>query len=900
MHAREQDLIVAKVEPPIWLGDQIRRDELLGRLDEALARRLTVIHAPAGYGKTSLLSQWRRHLQGSQVEIAWLTLEADDADPSRLARYIALAISGRARGAGANGEAETVTDLPPRAALSAIINNLARIPRTIALILDDYERAETPQVAEFLKALIRLAPANSHFVVATRDYPALDQAVLAAEEQLLELNAVDLRFSSSEAEAMLARNGSALDAEVAQAIIERTEGWPVALQLTRLSLKRGMDPQHLLQRFRGASPDLARYLSEQVLTTLPPESQEVVIRTALLDRLTGEVVNALCKCEDGWLRLEQLERHGVLLQPTSPDHSAYRYHPLFAEYLRERLARRDPVLFQTLHQCAAQWFMRQEDPAQALDHAIAAADEALISRVLEEAGGWRLIPQGLQVVVERGLARLTRPIHVDRPRLALAEVYLLFKRGEMAAARERYDDLLTRLSAADLSDDLHIEVRIVGDTLSDYENAPVSFEDLIKREAFLSTLSSGDHLVIANISETIGAKFLEGGWLERGLGATLLARSHYQALGSLYSDLFTHFSEARIRRAQGRLREAADILQRAHGLIADNFGARSDLAANCAAYQAELLYERGDRAAASALLSWALPHMENSDGWVDVYAAAYRTAMWLAAADGRVEQAHAIAERARRLAQRRRLRQLELLAALFGLELLIHFGDDRDAAVGRAQEIGLDWLAHQMAQPSPPYRPVAVTAALCRAQLGGQGGDQRGMLQELEALRLWARHHGAGRLMIDVAIQLAAASREAGDPERSRACFDEAVGLAMLQGITSPFLEVAARARPLVATAIAAGPCTDRFRHQFLQGLAKSMASQPAVTRPDALNDAEAAVLEHLSRGYSNKEIARLIGMSPDTVKYRLKSVFRKIGVSRRQDAARIGQERGIVPAPPA
>lgn len=900
MPVREHDLIFTKVAPPIWLGDQIRRDGQLIRLDAALSRRLTVIHAAAGYGKTSLLSQWRRRCDGSGVEIAWLTLEADDADPGRFARYIALALAGRTREGATGADAEAAADLPPRAALSAIISILSRSPRQIVIILDDYENANTPDVASFLKALIRLAPANCHFIVATRDYPRLDQAALAAQDQLLEFTGADLGFSVAEAEAMLAES-EGLDANMIQAIIARVEGWPVALQLTRLSLRRGMDPHALVEQFRGASPDLTRYLSEQVLTTLPPESQDLVTRTALFDRLTGEAVNVLCDCEDGWLRLERLERHGVLLTPTSPERTAYRYHPLFAQYLRERMARRDPALFRSLHRRAALWLMQGDDPAQTVIHAIEAQDEELLSRVLEAAGGWRLIPQGLQLTVERGLARIGRPIAPEHPRLALAEVYLRFKRGEMAAARTSYDDLVARMATANLAADIRIEIRIVGDTLADYENVPASLDDLIAREALLRTLSSSDHLVVANIAETLGAKYLEGGWLERALEPTLLARSHYQAIGSLYSELFTRFTEARVRQAQGRARDAEDILVRARQDITDVFGTRSDIAANCAAYQALLLYEGGDRAGAAALLDWALPHMERSDGWVDVYAAAYHTAAWLAAAEDRIEDARAILQRARRLAQRRGFLQLEQLAGLYELELSIQTGAALGEITALAEAADVHRLADQMANPSPPYRHVAVNAALCRARLRLLEGDVPAAITELDATKAWANCHGAARLLIEIEIVLAAAHHAAGREDRSRPSFDEAVSMAMFHGTTSPFVQAAAQVKPMLPHAIAASASTDRFRQQFLQGLAKAIATSPLGNACQGiLNDAEAAILRHLSHGYSNKEIARLIGMSPDTVKYRLKSVFRKIGVNSREDAVRVSHDRGLVPGQPA
>ncbi|AJP72099.1 helix-turn-helix transcriptional regulator [Sphingomonas hengshuiensis] len=875
------------------MGDQIRRDALLERLDGALERRLTLIHAPAGYGKTSLLAQWRRRFADADLLVAWLTLERDDADAKRLGQYIAYAIGGEAV-----EENDPVSGaMPARAALSAIINRLARDPRKAVLILDDLHCAESPEALDFLQSLIRLAPSNCHFIIASRDYPRLGQTMLAAEGQLLALSAEDLKFSSPEAEEMLARtDGVPLGADDVRSLIERTEGWPIALQLALVSLRRGVDRRNFVGGAAGSGSDLAGYLSEQVLMSLPEDVQEVVLRTALLDRVTGEALNLICDRRDGGLLLERLEQQGVLLTPLSPERDAYRYHQLLAEYLRDRLARRDIGQYRALHQRLALWFDSRGDTAEAIRHAIEAEDGALLAGVLEDAGGWRLIPQGQLGLVERGLAKLSAAEIEASPALVLAKLYLDIKCGRMDAARHGYDGLVARAEGEDTSPDLWTEIRVVGDILAEYENAPMTLEDLLAREALLRSLPADDHLVVANVSESLGAKYYEGGWLERAMEPTLTARAHYQAMGSLYSELFTRFHEARIREGQGRLKDAVAVLSVTRAEIEAHFGARSDLAANCAAFEAQLLYEQDRAAEANALLDWALPHMEQSDGWVDVYAVAYFTAAHSAADEGAIEAARGVLARARGVAQRRRLRQLELLSDLCELELLLRDEGLLGEARAFAGAIGLDAMADAMAEESPPYRPVAIAAALCRIRISLLSGAHHSALDELIAMSHWARQHGAGRLLIDLNILKAHGYRAIGEAGKAQASFDEAVGTAMFQGIARPFLNARGFVQASLDEALAASP--DRFRAQFLKSLARGVGTVRApAPAPDALNDAEAAILRHLTQGYSNKEIARLIGMSPDTVKYRLKAVFRKIGVSKRRDAVRVSHERGLIDA---
>lgn len=893
-----KDLIAAKFDPPAWMGDQIRRDPLLALLDRALSHRLTLVHAPAGYGKTSLLAQWRDNLEAASVRVAWLTLGRDDRDLKQLVSYLSLAIQGGDR---RSARKALSGDLPIRAALSAIVNELDRQAHPFVLILDDLHHADSPAVVEFLQSLIRMAPSNCCFVFASRDYPLLGQSVLAAEEQLLEITARDLKFSAKETETLLARADGALGHADISKILDRTEGWPIAVQLTSLSLKRGVDQETMIEQFCGSSTDLARYLSDQVLMTLPEETREIVLRTSLLDRLTGDLVNLLCDRQDGWLVLEGLEQQGVFLTPVTAERREYRYHQLFAEYLRDRFERSEPGKFASLQHRVALWFASRDMTADAVNHAMLAGDDALLADILVDAGGWRLIPQGLQGVVERGLSKLPKKFIRSRPRLALAQVYLLVKLGELGAARAEFDRFMESAPEAELSADLRTEIRVVGDTLADYENQPVSFDDLLAREALLRKLPANDHLVLAHISETLGAKYYEGGWLERSLQPTLAAREHYQAFGSIYSDLFTRFLEARIKRAQGRSKEAAAILQAAWQKIVANFGDRSDLAANCAAFQAELLYEEDRVPTARALLEWALPHMEQSDGWVDVYAAAYFTEAHALAGEGALDEAWAVIARARRVASRRRLRQLELLAGVCEVDLHLCYGCDLDAARKAAAAADLDACADMMAEEAPLYRPVAVAASLSRVRLRLLAGETQAAMADLERLRDWANQRGAGRLLVDINVLAAYGHRQTGAAADARACFDEAVGIAMFQDLVRPFIDAREFVQPCLDEAMGADAQVDRFRAQFLKTLSKSIAAcRNNDTVLGLFSEAEAEVLYYLSQGHSNKEIARLIGMSPDTVKYRLKSVFKKIGVSKRRDAVRVSAERWNLPAPAA
>lgn len=896
------ELIETKTAPPPWMGDKIRRDGLLARLDEALSSRLTLVYAPAGYGKTSLLYQWRQHHADSTFAVAWLTLEKDDADPKRFTHYVWLAVSAEGSGAKRREVAFTPPDLPPRAMLSAIVNHLARVSKPVVLIFDDVHRAESSAVADLLRSLIRLAPKNCHFIVASRDCPKLDQSILAAEGQVREIRAEDLKFSESEAEAVLTRNQPvSLDREDIRRIYDRTEGWPIALQLTSLSLKRRADHKQWLLHLGGSDSELARYLSEQVYMGLSAEMQDVVIRTAIVENLTADLVNVLCDRQDGGLLLERLVEQSVFLTQLAEDRRIHRYHQLFAEYLRERLAAQDMGRFRQLHGTAARWLSKLGNVPQAVNHSIQARDHELLAAIIENAGGWRLIPNGLQAVAARALEALPAATVAGNPCLMLTRIYIAIKRGELGEARADYDRLVAGAEHSEIARNLKPEIQVVGDLLAEYENVPMTLEDLLAKEALLRTLRPGDHLLLGSACESLGAKYYESGRLERALEPTLAAREHYQARGLVYSDIFTRFLEAEIRLAQGRLHEATEILAAARVTIENGFGDRSDLAANCAAFQAEILYEKDCLPEALSLLEWAVPHMEQSDGWVDVYAAAYSIAARASFATGLLDEAREFLARGRRLARRRRLRQLELLLRLCELHLLLKQVHTDEAAAQLAQSIDLDELADSMALESPAFRKVAVSAALCRAKLRLAFHQYEPAIRELSQIKRWASQHGAGRLLIETHILLAHGLHHSAMTKQAQPYFEEAVDVAMAHGFVRPFLDARRFVEPLVKAALCDSRPLDRYRDRFLRELTRKFSSQPHAQDAGGggLSAAELSVLTYLCRGYSNKEIARLIGMSSDTVKYRLKSVFRKLGVSKRREAVSVARERSLLAGRP-
>jgi LuxR family transcriptional regulator, maltose regulon positive regulatory protein len=882
------DPIATKFSPPVRAAHQVVRAGLLRRLDDAVSgRRLTLIHAPAGYGKTSLLTQWHRTLKERGLEVIWLTLEEEESDAVRFADSLMVGVVDVRMGENA----------PLRAATSAIVNRFVKTPGDVVIILDDFQRAESDSVCGFLRALLRLLPPTVHVVISSRDRPKLGYAELAADHDLLEIGSADLRFSLEEAEIVFRSvAGPPLAPDEISRLVERTEGWPIAVQMSALSLRTGRDRGERISEFTGPDWQLASYLSEQVLAGLPPDLEAVVTSTAILNRVNGELVNLLCNRTDGPLILEQLERQDLFIVPLDPEHVTYRYHQLFADILSARLKRRDIQAFHRLHCIAARWFAARSQVLEAVRHARLSNDNELLAQVLDDAGGWRLIPEGKMDALVTGLEHLPEQVITQYPRLMLARVYRLIKQGEMDAARSAYDSFRESTEHTGLT----TEVNLVGEVLAEYENAPVQLDDLLSKEALIRSLPSHDHLMLSNVYESLGSKYCECGWLERAIEPIRRARTHHQALRSLYGELFTHFLESRVVLAQGRLDEARVILDEAAASIQNAYGPRSDLAANCAAHQAEVRFEQGAVSEAIELLDWALPHMERSDGWFEVYASAFAAAIRSSLATS-PDDVQTVIVRMRDTAQRRHLLQLQLLADIYDVEVLIFAGRISDAQM-KAETVGIDRLADTMREEFPVYRQVAIAAAVCRIKLKLCAEDPGGALSEIEGVQRWAQQHGHGRLLITLSILAARAHEQAGNVRNAAARFDDAVSMSMFQGFMGPFLDCR-RFLPFAAlqdqSQDVGAHDTDRFREKYMRRLRRLLRST-SIRQGEStiLSAAELLTLRHLDKGFTNKEIARLLKVSPNTVKYRLKSLFAKMGVTSRRAAVQLSREQGLLSGP--
>jgi LuxR family maltose regulon positive regulatory protein len=373
---------------------------LIERLNEGLQRAsgVTLISAPAGFGKTTLVSEWIVSLtstsspsgKGEGVRVAWLSLDEGDNDPTRFLVYLVAALQMIAPEMGEKVlealHASPSQPPPTEALLTSLLNETAVFPDKLVLVLDDYHVLDSQSVDQVLAFLVDHLPPQMHLLIATREDPPLPLARLRVRGQLTELRAADLRFTPAEAADFLTRvMGLNLSAEDITALENRTEGWIAGLQLAAISIQGQANAAHFIQSFTGSHHFVLDYLVEEVLQQQSESVQTFLLQTSILDRLCGPLCEAvlLTPAGSGQEMVEYLERANLFIIPLDNERRWYRYHHLFAELLRNRLTRAYPDQIAELHRRASDWYAYNDLPNEAITHALAIQDWSRAAEIIE-------------------------------------------------------------------------------------------------------------------------------------------------------------------------------------------------------------------------------------------------------------------------------------------------------------------------------------------------------------------------------------------------------------------------------------------------------------------------------------------------------------------------------------
>lgn len=877
--------------PPTFRVVLADRPRLLGLLRAARDARVILLDAPAGYGKTWLLGRWYAELRGAGVRVVWLGVEQPEA-----AQFLALAVAALARAGIDVGRLEALAaqgfgDAPLTATVSAVAAALAGAGTEVVVFVDDLHRLSREAVSEILARLIAQTPTSVRFACSGRDCSALPRAALRARGELGEIGADELRLDQAEAAALL----PGLQAADLERLLLRTEGWPVAMQLARMWLEAQPRRAALLDAFSGRTAEVAEYLTEQVLADLPADLQQVLADVAVLERLNPDLVAAVTGSPGAWRRLIAEARLDHFLVPLDEERYWCRLHHLLLEYLRARQRGAD---LRELHARAMAWFERHGDLHEAVRHAVLAGDFAHAAELVQRTGGWEMVIYGGAVRLRALLALLPPERTAEFPRLHLYRAFMATKDGDVTAGLRMFREVeAAHRGTTDPA--LARDLMVVDLLIAGYADRSATAAELAALRQQLAGLEPGDETVRAALLNTSVLMALSIGDAHAALDTGRQSVREMRRIGSVLglNYCLLHLGLAQLHR--GERREAEATWHEATELAEENFGADSGLKAISETYLALALHARGDIAGAGERLDRCLGQVEVADGWFDLYAEAYDTAIANALARGRPALAVELAERMARTGSRRGLVRLERLAAIAAARLAllpglaeafrsrlaacavppdaVQDGNGTTASSAWREQRELSLL--RVHQALAERRPAEALPRLDELEAAAQAQGRKRELRLLGALRAAARvelEAKAGPIADFVAVLEAAV----GEDDAQFLVDTGPVLLPLLRQAWSWSREHSASAR---LRQVLAGAVTTQLRAPW-------RAEQAGV-----LSARELEVLAELASGAPNKLIARHLQMTENTVKFHLKNIFQKLGVRHRVEALAAARSRGLL-----
>jgi LuxR family maltose regulon positive regulatory protein len=905
--ARAAALIHTKLAPA-HAREQVARTVPLERLRAGRERKLTVVCAPAGYGKSTLLAEWRAALLAEGAQAGWVSFDDDDDEPSTFAAYLIAAVVEASGGIGTRA-AQQLREravLPIHVAFAELLNELAASSTPLFLFLDDVDRLASPAIHEALFSLLRYAPDHLHLVLGCRSTPALPLSYFASRDQLVWLDADTLRFTRAEAAEFVRRvAGKELAAADLEALVGATEGWVSGLQLAALALRDDVDAGQVVRRVAQARGGIAAYLNENVMHVLPQPLREFLLATAVLERMTPALCNALTGRDDAHAMLEWLSARNLFVKVLDGEAQAgaqwFRYHALFSRYLRDELQVRKPETVAGLHRAAARWLGQAGLWSEAVRHALAAG-EVMQAADWVESCAMELIAASDVRTVLNWIARLPDAALEGRVRLRLAHAWALALSLQIVAARRALERIEADLGHGTLAiDDVAaLEVLAVRSLVAGLADESAESLQLGRRvlDAQPRPGSWVEH--IGQTTLIFGLSYAGG--LEEVL--RLRARDEAADGEPLYSNVYRRSMSGLGEFVAGRLGDAARTFEGALRMAEERAGRLCAAAALPAGYLGAIWYEWGDLARVRELQRERLPIALQACSLGPMLRFALTAAMDLAHARD-FGGAQALLRDVERVAAGRQW--LRLQAACMGAQVRISLMEGHDAQAHRHGET-LRALVDFDAD-TPPNGGSGIETwsfamtARARLLLGeGRAGEAAAMFGGVHR-QLSAR--GMPWLAAQAAVPGALALQAAGDEDAALALFAQALAYGQRNGLSRTFADEGERVATLLA-AIGQRPADfpdvggwylDELKAVFstaasaggVDDMQRIPERNPESLAASNLSAREVEILDYVARGLSNKEIARALRVAPETIKWHLKKIFEKLNVHSRIQAVRSG-----------
>ncbi len=884
----------------------VLRSRLIERLNEGMQGKLTLISAAAGFGKTTLVSEW---VANCNRPTAWLSLDEKDNDLTPFLTYLVTALQTIAPNLGevVLGIVQSPQPPPIDSILTTLLNEISTFPDHFILVLDDFHVIDARSVNNALTFLVEHLPSQMHLVIATREDPQLPLARLRVRGQLTELRVADLRFTASEAAEFLSQvmglHLSAMDVAVLET---RTEGWIAGLQLAAISMEGRTDTSSFIQAFTGSHRFVLDYLMEEVLQRQPDRVRNFLLQTSILDRLSGPLCDAVTGQEDSGTMLDTLERGNMLIVPLDDQRHWFRYHHLFADVLQVRSLEEQPDQVLIWHRRASEWYEQNGLRSDAVRHALAAKDFERAARLVELV--WPAMRSSRQEATLRAWVKaLPDELVRASPVLSVGYAWALLDGGELEAAEARLRDAerwldksaeMTERSEARSSDMIVRDEKQFRSLPASIANARAYHAQALgdlpgtvthARRA-LELLAEDDYYERGTTAALLGLAYWASGNLEAAYQSFADGLASLQMGGGILVMIGGTFVLAEIRKPQGRLHEAAQVFDKS--LQVATTQGEPPLQGTPELYLglSELQREWGDLEAAKELLlkGKALGEKASLPGYEYLWCIAQAR---IKQAEGDVDGALNLLHEAGQVYYQSPIPDVRPIAAL---KARVWVAVDRLAeALGWLRERGLsvdDELSYLR-----EYEHITLARVLI-AEYKRNGAqpihEALGLMERLLQAAEEGKRMGS---VIEILMLQALAHQVQRDFETALVSLERALTLAEPEGYVRLFIDEGPLMVALLVEAGKHGIATN-YVHQLLVA-AGNVDDQTRVTQqlPDPLSERELDVLRLLRTDLSGPEIARELTVSLNTVRTHTKNIYSKLGVNSRRAAIRYAEELNLL-----
>jgi LuxR family maltose regulon positive regulatory protein len=900
-------LLTTKFEAPQNHPGFVARPRLYNRLDAGLERRLTLLSAPAGFGKTALLSAWRTRHASEERPIGWFSLDESDNDAARFWAY-AIGALQRVR-SGIGEHALTLLDLPQtpiEAVLSSLLNDVAEMPHDLALVFDDYHFVEAEPIHVAVGFLLEHMPPQMHLIISGRADPPLALARLRARDQLTELRAADLRFTVKEATAFLNDIMElSLSEEDACALEVRTEGWVAGLQLAALSMREHEDVSEFISTFTGSNRHILDYLTEEVLGLQPEPLKAFLLRTSILNHLNGELCDAVVGGNGAQETLEILERTNFFVVALDEERYWYRYHHLFSDALRHRLRTMQPDQIPELHRRAAEWHEDHGLVEDAIRHALAMDDTDRAARLVEQNTA-AVVMRSEGATLLGWLEALPEELVRCRPRLSVAYAIAALFGGRLDDVEPLLRDAERALGCLPRASSMGPEESEAMGWLADIPSCVAIIRgDLARMRGEARRAIALSRQALAHLPEhspylrskamwNLGISSWMSGDLTAAEGAFAELTTKARATGDAYLPLLAAYGLGRIGVVRGRLLEAEE------------------------AYRWALRPGIGRGEPQLPVAGWAYLGLgELSREWNDLNAATsyledgLKLGRWVGAA-GPLAITYAVLARVQQA-------QGDASGALDAIEMARKSAPDAQAYhplnpvsayLARAQlaqgdvESALRWARKRRLDADGELSYMREVEHLVLARIFVAQGKPGEALRLLG--RLLSAAHAGGRVgsMIEILTLQALILQAEGDAARAASILGRALSLAKPEGYVRMFVDEGAPMTALLRR-LPSDEVSPRYVGRLLIVLRQSgwdnklpldtTIPKNRLPLSEPLSERELEVLRLVASGRSNREIARQLYVSLSTVKSHINNTYRKLGANSRTRAVARARDLNLV-----